>query len=1111
MGSILGAAWRVVIKRTRADWLILAAAMLIILLATTLLSAGSIYASAVAISGLHRTLNDSPITEANVEVNARVRSSEFRAFDAAVADVANDAFSVTGGPILRVGRSDSFALPDQPGDEVRNLTIFGFYENIEQHATLVSGAWPGATTDRVQIVVSEATANALGLVVGSEFSVQSRREGDFVVAVRVVGTYAQTDLTDPFWWDDPLDTSGVDEGESFTTFGPLVMNADSFFADVNPLTAEVNWRILPIYENLTVSEVGPFRRDISALEDRVNRAAGSGNRFSVETELDDILREAERSLLVARTGVMILTIQLAVLAGYALVLTAGLLIEQRRVETALLRSRGASSGQIGTMALMEGLVLALPAAIVGPFIAVASLGLLNSYGPLETINLEIDPVITTGAYLLSILSAIACVVALFLPAYFSARSFIEARQARGRQIGRGLAQRAGFDIALLVIAGLAYWQLRRYGAPITESVQGRLGLDPFLVAAPAIGLLAGAVVALRIIPLLARLVERAVGGSRGLVPSLGAWQVARRPARYTRSALLLMLALAIGLFAVSYTSTWTDSQRDQADYQTGSDLRITPDRRVGSAIPVLNLASAYAQVNGVERSMAVSRDTLTVSRSSGTGHLISLDATVAGDIVRFRDDLSDDSLAAMIERLAAGRPTIATIPLPAEPQRIAFDVRIALDPLPEDTPPEFSQEIRPNLNVVMQDARGTLFRVPAGPFPADGESQRLEVDLARDLGDTTATASFPLTIVSFELRMFLPIAITRTGTFDLSSASISPDMTGDAWTQVQLDVGDAGWDTRFDGVTGALEAPTIDDVPVSDGRSLSFGFSTGALSNDLLIPANFIVGPTQSADDSAIPVLVSDSFLITTEASVGDTIQVDVAGGRRPVEIVGTFSAFPTEDPEQAGIVVADDPTLAMARYLDSARIALPDEWWLAVDDSNADVISATLASTPYSSARVADRFGRADLLKADPVALGIIGALSLGFVAAALFASVGFIVSASVSAHERLNEFALLRALGLSPRQLTGWLSLENGLLVIISLVGGTLLGLLMSWLVLPFVTLTQDASAVVPGIIVKIPWGTIVLLEVVTVVSLALVVGLLAILLRRVGLGTVLRLGED
>ena len=77
------------------------------------------------------------------------------------------------------------------------------------------------------------------------------------------------------------------------------------------------------------------------------------------------------------------------------------------------------------------------------------------------------------------------------------------------------------------------------------------------------------------------------------------------------------------------------------------------------------------------------------------------------------------------------------------------------------------------------------------------------------------------------------------------------------------------------------------------------------------------------------------------------------------------------------------------------------------------------------------------------------------------------------------MTEFAVLRALGLSPRQLAGWLSLENAILVVVSLLIGTGLGLLISWVVLPFVTLTQAGTTPVPGLLISIPWGQIALLE--------------------------------
>lgn len=1107
MISVFASAWRVILKRTRADWLILAAATLIILLATSLLSAGPTYAGAVAVSGLHRTLNDAPTAEANVQVEARLRSSDFRAFDDTVVSVAGDALQATGGPIVRLGVSDSFALPNQ--DDVRDLAVFSFYDRIQEHATIVDGAWPDTVDGVVEAAIPEPAAALLELSPGDEIVLTNRRDAELTALVRVTGIYQVNNTVDPFWWDNPLEIGGVEEGESFTTYGPFVVTAGTFFSPlVTSGSSNVLWRIYPVFEELDVAEVGSTRRGVEGLQSGLNRAAGVENRFSVETQLDDLLRDAERSLLVTRTGVMILTVQLAVLAGYALVLTAGLLIEQRRVETSLLRSRGASDGQIAAMALMEGVALAVPAAVVGPWLAAWSLRLLNIWGPLTGIDLELDPIVTRGAYILAGLAAIGCVVALVLPAFLAARSFVEARSSKGRQGARGFAQRGGVDLALLVIAALAYWQLRRYGAPITETVQGRLGLDPFLVAAPAIGLLAGAVIALRLIPILTRTLDRIVTTRRTVVPSLGAWQVARRPARYARSAMLMMLALAIGLFAISYTQTWTRSQRDQADYQTGADFRVAPDRRVGSSIPGMLLANSYARIEGVTGSMPVRRETMTVSRSGGTGEMIALDATQASGIVAFREDLAGATLAELMGGLEDGRPNLPSIPLDGDPRRIAVDLAIELDPVSEDGATSLAPTLQPFASVVLQDARGMIYRLEGGPVAVDSGTQRFIIALTPETTDIEATPIYPLAIVGLDVRLLVPEGVAREGMLTVTSISHSPSLAGDDWTPVSLDADD--WSFTVASVSAVSERPEIEAVDAPDA-GLEASFSTGFLESNLLMPLVYQLRPAGVREARAIPILASEDFLAATEARVGDTIQTDIAGDRRQVVISGSFTHFPTTGAQRAGVAVVDLPTIAAIEFWEDGRVLDADEWWLNGSEARSDTIAETLRDAPYSSWRVYDRFDRSEVLRTDPVALGIIGALTLGFVAAAIFATVGFVVSAVVSARERVTEFGLLRALGLSPRQLSGWLSLENGLLVGLSLMGGTTLGLALAWFILPFVTLTQSATEVVPGIIVTIPWRTILLLELTTIVVLAGVVLVLGLLLRRSGLGTVLRMGED
>ena len=51
-------------------------------------------------------------------------------------------------------------------------------------------------------------------------------------------------------------------------------------------------------------------------------------------------------MLVAQSGILLLLVQFGVLAGYAVILVAALLMDRRRSETALLQARGAGFGHL---------------------------------------------------------------------------------------------------------------------------------------------------------------------------------------------------------------------------------------------------------------------------------------------------------------------------------------------------------------------------------------------------------------------------------------------------------------------------------------------------------------------------------------------------------------------------------------------------------------------------------------------------------------------------------------------------------------------------------------------------------------------------------------------
>ncbi len=243
------------------------------------------------------------------------------------------------------------------------------------------------------------------------------------------------------------------------------------------------------------------------------------------------------------------------------------------------------------------------------------------------------------------------------------------------------------------------------------------------------------------------------------------------------------------------------------------------------------------------------------------------------------------------------------------------------------------------------------------------------------------------------------------------------------------------------------------------------------------------------AEPVAIPALAGASLLAATGARVGDTLAASASGLPVTLRIVGSADAFPTVDPS-VPFAVVDEATLSQVRFATNGTTGAPKEWWLATADGEGAAVAAAVAAPPISAAEVLDREALARSLTSDPIPLGIIGAFGLGSIAALLIAAIGFLVSASVSTSERLGEFALLRALGLSSRQLAGWVSAESAFLLAFGFVVGALLGALLAWLVLPFSALTSTGERAVPTPAVVVPPEAIATLLAVAAALLAVTV---------------------
>jgi hypothetical protein len=325
---------------------------------------------------------------------------------------------------------------------------------------------------------------------------------------------------------------------------------------------------------------------------------------------------------------------------------------------------------------------------------------------------------------------------------------------------------------------------------------------------------------------------------------------------------------------------------------------------------------------------------------------------------------------------------------------------------------------------------------------------------------------------------------------------------------LSLPLAAARWRASASHFALAYEHPRIVKVSSQGGATL-VTFTTGSYlyATSRRPMTKVFLRPGRDSLPEAPPVLASDSFLRAAAAKVGQVVPLALTAGTQPVRIAGSFHRFPTLDPATPA-VVADLPSYYAFSFASQGDVVQPSQWWLksAQDTQVAD----QLRVAPFRSLGVVSRGERERALLEDPVPLGVIGALALGFAVAAAFGAVGFAASAAAAARARMLEFAVLRSLGLGTKQLSAWIALESALVVVLSLVGGTALGLLVSWLVLPYVGLGAAGAAPVPPVQLTVPWSLILWLELALLAALVVIATAQIARIRGLRLAPVLRSGE-
>lgn len=299
-------------------------------------------------------------------------------------------------------------------------------------------------------------------------------------------------------------------------------------------------------------------------------------------------------------------------------------------------------------------------------------------------------------------------------------------------------------------------------------------------------------------------------------------------------------------------------------------------------------------------------------------------------------------------------------------------------------------------------------------------------------------------------------------------------------------------------------------------------FKESLLAHPLYQYLNLIAGDSKA-------VLISESLARQKKLKPGDTLWIGWDSvTSQPFTVYGVVKYFPTFNPlpaqgsasagADADAAAAEDTANApmlIVGHLSRIQFQLalePYEVWLDMKPGfGMSEFYEALQKSPIAATEV--RNTQAELIEAknDPFLLALNGILTLGFILSIVVSFVGFLLYWILSLRSRTLQNGVMRALGLSVRQMIGMLVAEQLLTSGVAVAIGILVGNMTASLYVPHFQIAFNPSTLVPPFAVVFDRLDYVRLYSTVLFMLAVGLGILGFMLTRIRIHQALKLGED
>jgi putative ABC transport system permease protein len=563
---------------------------------------------------------------------------------------------------------------------------FAFLSDLENHITITEGRFPqpvaaGSGTP-IEVLLHEDQATEFGFQVGEEYIAYLRIRSDtgFIkdlqFPVHITGLWQPTDPVDPYWFFKP------------NTFAERMLLPEQTF--VNAIAPQMEHEVYTAIWYIVLDGADIHHNDADILIGRTMSVQQQARNLLTNTSLSksplDALVDYKRSSNLLTILLYAFSIPIFGLLLAFILLTSSLVVERRRNEIAVLRSRGAMSQQMLGIAALESiflggvaLALSMPAAI-----AIAGLiGQAKSFLDFSADNASLRLSLTTSTLQFGVVAVFIAMLAQVLPTFSaSGHTIVSYKREQARMLRKPWWQRVWLDILLLIPAGYGAYQLQQQGSVvrILDSFGNSPYQNPLLFLVPALAIFALTLFFLRLMPLVMAGVAWIASHTRAVGLLMAVRHLARTPSFYNTPLILLVLTLSLSAFTASLAATLDVHLVDNQFYRSGADIQFM---EMGEGSQQSGLAALmggdggggsdeteevgprwyfrpvteYQNAPGVQVATRVARYEAVANVGSGrqAGVFLGIERATFPQVCFWREDFADDSLGTLMNDLAVDR------------------------------------------------------------------------------------------------------------------------------------------------------------------------------------------------------------------------------------------------------------------------------------------------------------------------------------------------------------------------------------------------------------------------------------------------------------------------